>query len=352
MATVISGFVTEIQIFKANPEYEVDILNENFPVTTSKELIITNTGLVQANNATVYVVADNMIGEKENVCFQGTISSYSTNILKINFSKMSIGVPCEITFQSLENSIVERIVIISDDAPGYDFYPKRSGDSSSSIFNENEERSMNDEVIIFKDSNSDDFLRYLPWILIIYTIGISLTSAYYLRKRKMKSKAYQILQKEYENKLKKFQDELDYIYKENVNKEIVSEHLKKRICWLEDKILIEKTNLDEASAKAFIPINPEAIEDYFQKWKSVEKYLHKIVLEKGIDLGGDVDVSHINEDLFSNGITDKEFNSNLNSAISFRNKVSHGLIKSISGKMKDRTEQLVNSLNEIKKIQK
>ena len=341
IGTVVSGFVTEIQIFKANPEYEIKTLNENFPVTKSKELMITNTGLVQANNATMYVISDNPINEKENVCFEGHISSYSDNIIQINFPKMSIGIPCEISFQSLENSIIKRVVITSDGSPGYNFYPKKL-EQSSSIFNEDKGEFVNDkeEVVIFKDIASDDFSKYLPWLLILYTISISVSFAYFLRRRKMISKAYQILQKEYENKLKKFQDELDYIYKENVNNEITSNHLKKRIRWLENKILIEKTNLDESSAKTFTPTNPKSIENYFEKWKSVEKNLHQKILEKQIDLGGDVTISHINKELFSNEVTDKNFYSSLNSSINFRNKVSHGLIKSISVSLEKEIKRL------------
>jgi len=56
MGTVVTSFVTEIQIFQVNPEYEIKVLNENFPVVKSKELMITNTGLVQADNAIMYVI--------------------------------------------------------------------------------------------------------------------------------------------------------------------------------------------------------------------------------------------------------------------------------------------------------
>lgn len=323
IGTVVSGFVTEIQFFKASPEYEIKTFNQHFPVAKSDELMITNTGLVQANNATVYVISDGPIVERESVCFEGHVSSHSLNIMQINFPKMSIGIPCEVSFQSLENSLIQRIVITSDGSPGYDFYPKKSEQSSDIVDDKG-------EVVIFKDRASDDFYKYLPLLLILYTISISVSFAYFLRRRKMTSKAYGILQKEHENKLKKFQDELDYIYKENVNNEIVSDHLKKRIRWLENKILVEKINLDENSAKTFVPTKPKSIGNYFETWKSIEKSLHQKILEKQIDLGGDVDISNINEELFSNGTTDEHFYSSLNSSIRFRNKVSHGLIKSVS----------------------
>lgn len=300
-------------------------------ITNQTSIYIKNVGFAQAKSAVAQITFVKDPLSIKNQCYEGIISSQENKILKINFSRFSTSINCQLTFKGLSPYDFDSIVVTADDSNGYVWTPQEENDFKLTI------------------------LQIGLWVAIIamiITIASAITIPYQRRNRKIKEEKSRASEEEILNDIKMTQQELESLERtiDAITDLPLKEHTRQRIKFLDNKIRELYGELDETRSKRTIQGKSEAfVGEFFLNWGELEQKLVRYSERLNINpirIGS----SALIREFQRQEALPHTFIDDFNRVRKFRNELAHGLITPNEKGLTDNISILKRLLSEMQRI--
>ncbi|MGI0026330.1 MAG: hypothetical protein ACREAD_00620 [Nitrosopumilaceae archaeon] len=322
-------FLLGSQGFLLKPLFSVDV-QPNFSANQTT-VNIKNVGFAQAKNAIAQVIFIKIPQSMKNQCYEGIISNAEDKIMKINFSRFSTSVNCQLTYQGISPYDIDSIVVMADDSNGYVWSPSEDFKVKLAI------------------------LQVGFWVAvstIIISVASAVTIPYQRRMRKIKEENSRSSETEILNDINASKQELESLEKSlgATTDSSLRDHIGQRMRSLDNKIRELNSELGEVRSKRTIQGKSEnLVGEFFLNWGELEQQLVRYSEKKDINpvrIGS----SALIRELQRRKVLPDIFVKNFDTVRKFRNELAHGLIIPNEKMIKDYISILKELLETMQRI--
>lgn len=319
IGSMLAPAVIESQVFKAYPEFKADYISNIENNTQKESVLLKNIGKIQAKNVNMFIQSNDKISIKKIDCPEVTITDFiEGETLDLKFAKFSTNIDCYLDFESSIEGSIYRVVVSSDDAPGY-------------------------QHVFKKDDKKDGVLAVFPSFItwqvgliffasVTYAIvGIGLTYfVFRIQKRNRLRKTTHARLNEIQNNIENLKNERKVLEEStrDIKPSEMPKHWGERLVWIENELNKLSSEKDQLTGIISTDMDLHSmVGKFFTNWAIFEQQLHILISKFEDKEVPRFQIRDMLTILHRREIMTREQLADFERVRQFRNELAHGIIR-------------------------